>query len=619
MTPVLSEAELIELLVAHLRVAVWQVDGEGRFTYVASNEVSTGKLSRSDFIGRSIDELFGDLPSPLEAHRRALAGEAHRSIVDYVGSPWDSYYQPLRDREGKVIGVAGVAVDIGERLKTLTELRQTEEVTRRILEAVPAGIVLVSAQGEVLDANRKAVEILGLSYDKLRKRFVQEFEPDTIFEDGRLCPADDYPVSRCLRSREPQDPMTIGVKRPDGQIAWCVFTAIPATHPVTNEFIGVVVTFHDISQRKQEELERAQLQRQLAESQKLEAIGRLAGGLAHDLNNILSAILGHASLLKEKFALGSEEHEGASTIEIAGERAARLTKQLLAFARQGTRRNEYLDVDHVIAESIDLLSGTMRQSVRITHRRARTRAIVFGDSMQLQQVFLNLALNAQDAIPDSGDIVFETSVDRFADRIAVSIRDTGSGMTDEVRARIFEPFYTTKQKGTGMGLALAYGIITSHGGSIEVDSRPGGGTTFEILLPRAEIQSQPGVPEQRPSKKYVLIVDDEAIVRSTAELLLNRLGWPALVAADGAEAVAIYREKSDQIALVLLDLVMPIMGGRECLRALRAFDPDVRAIVSSGYDRDNIAKDMLGAEMVGFLQKPYSLTKLREAVERALA
>jgi two-component system, cell cycle sensor histidine kinase and response regulator CckA len=616
----LSHEDLLNLFVAHLPCAVWQTDADGVFTYVHSHNFAAGVSKAEDYVGRSIDELFASVPTVLEANRRALAGEAHRATVYYGTSPWDGYYQPIRDRSGKIIGTAGVAIDISERLKTLADLQQTEEVTRRILETVPAGIVLVSPTGGILDANRQARDILGLAYDELTKRYVQDFQRETIWEDGSDCPPEAYPVSRCLATHEAQPPATIGVRRPDGKIVWCVFTAIPATHPATKEFIGAVVTFHDISQRKLKEQEHAQLQRQVAESQKLEAIGRLAGGLAHDLNNILSAILGHASLLRDRAPVGSEEHRGASMIEIAGERAARLTKQLLAFARHGSQRSDQVDIDETIAASVDLLSGTLRENLRITHRRSISPAIVVGDATQLQQVFLNLALNAQDAMQDSGDLVFETSVSPEG-AVAVSVRDTGTGMTNEVRARIFEPFYTTKKNGTGMGLALAYGIITGHGGSIDVRSAPDAGTTFEIQLPRAkpELATPASATKTTPKRKYVLVVDDEEIVRSTTALLLDRIGWNALGASDGSEAVAIYREKSAEIAVVILDLVMPGMGGRECFRALRAFDPEVRAIVSSGYDRDGIAKDILGAGLAGFLQKPYTLAKLREALDRALA
>jgi CheY-like chemotaxis protein len=269
----------------------------------------------------------------------------------------------------------------------------------------------------------------------------------------------------------------------------------------------------------------------------------------------------------------------------------------------------------MIAESIDLLSGTLRGNIRITHRRSASPALVMGDLTQLQQVFLNLALNAQDAMEESGDLVFSTVVNHETKKVSISVRDTGSGMTEEVRSRIFEPFYTTKENGTGMGLALAYGIINGHGGSIAVQSKPGAGSTFEIQLPMALEEPAPTVARDLV-RKHVLVVDDEEIVRSTAVLLLERLGWPALVAADGAEAVAIYREKGDQIAVVILDLVMPLMSGRECFRALQAFDPEVRAIISSGYDRDGLGVEISGA--LGFLQKPYTLAKLREALERAL-
>ncbi len=616
----LSNDELLRVIVTHVPLAMWVTDDAGVVTFVTGHEAALGRINAKAFVGTPFEQAFADNPEVVEANRRALRGEAHRGIVTLGGAPFDAFYHPLRDPEGRIVGSAGVAVDISERQKTLADLRQSEEVTRRILEAVPAGIVLVSPEGSILDANRQAIDILGLSYDQLTHRYVQDFETETIWEDGSPFAAEDYPVSRCLATREAQPPATLGVVRPDGQISWCVFTAIPATHPVTQEFIGAVVTFHDITLRKKEEQERVRLERQLAESQKLEAIGRLAGGLAHDLNNILSAILGHASLLKEVFPAGAEEHEMADAIEKAGERAARLTNQLLGFARHGTRQSNPLDVDEILGESIDLLSGTMRKNIRITHRRAAETIWIVGDRTQLQQVMLNLSLNAQDAMPAGGDLVFGTAVSRENGTVVISVRDNGTGMPEQVQKRMFEPFYSTKSTGTGMGLALAYGIVKAHQGTIQAVSSVGEGTTFRITLPLSERASrETPMVEPAPERNHVLIVDDEEMVLSTTALLVHRLGWKTTTASNGAEAVRIYRDRGDHIRVVILDLVMPGMGGRECFRALRALDPEVRVIVSSGYDRDGIARDILGTAKTEFLQKPYTLALLRDALARALA
>lgn len=615
-----TNEELLELIIANIPVVIWSIDVEGRFTFVNGRDA---RIER--YLGRSLDELFGDNPAVLEANRQALRGEEHRAVVEYGGVPYDAYYRPLLSKDGKVLGAIGVAMDVSEGQRTLAELRQSEALTRRIIEAVPGGIVLVSAAGEILDANAKAMDFLGLTYDQLTHRFIEDFDTETIHEDGTPFPVVEYPVARCLATRQPDGPATLGVKRRDGTVYWGVFTAVPATHPRTDEFVGAVVTFLDITTRKVEEQRRADLERQLAEAQRLEAIGRLAGGLAHDLNNILSAILGHASLLKDAFPPGTEEHREAATIELAGQRAAKLTHQLLGFARRGKHQNEPIDVDRTVREAIDLLTGTLRKNVRVEHKRSEAPAIVMGDATQLQQVLINLAINAQDAMPDGGDLTFVTTIqkDRGADpRAHLTVSDTGSGISADVQGRIFEPFFTTKESGTGMGLAMVYGIIQNHGGQIRVESERGRGTTFHIMLPASSDQrpddTEPAARKRVTERKRILIVDDDEIVRTTAALLLKRLGYDSVGASSGPEAIERYRLDGD-IALVILDLVMPEMSGRECFHALRELDPKVRALISSGYDRDDLAAEILREGVGGFLQKPYTLDALRSAVEDALS
>jgi signal transduction histidine kinase/ActR/RegA family two-component response regulator len=394
---------------------------------------------------------------------------------------------------------------------------------------------------------------------------------------------------------------------------------------------------NEIRDRLQAEDERSRLQDQLRQSQKLEAIGTLAGGVAHDFNNLLTGILGYSGIIRLQAASGGKIAEAAEVIENAAERAKNLTAQLLGFARKGKNQHVPVDVAAIIQEVVTLLSRTINKKIVMRQRIGAPKSIVMGDPGQLQQVILNLAVNARDAMPEGGELAFETEIVDLDENycqthpeaapgrhLAIAVSDTGGGIPREIQDRIFEPFFTTKGRGegSGMGLAMVYGIVKNHGGSIGLYSESGKGTTIRIYLPftESEVSRLPAHEEAAAiaGRGVILFVDDEVVVRQVGAEMLRTLGYEVVTARDGAEAVEIYERLVDGVDLAIVDMMMPKMDGKECFQQLRRINPRLRAILSTGYGRDGAAQEILAEGMVGFVQKPYRMSQLSETVATAL-
>ena len=399
---------------------------------------------------------------------------------------------------------------------------------------------------------------------------------------------------------------------------------------IGEQIVGRVWNFRDISERRK-------LQDQLIQSQKMEAIGQLAGGIAHDFNNLLTCILGHANLLMLDTRPGSADHNAIQTIEKAAERASALTSQLLGFARRGKILNVSVNLNEIIHEVLGLLRRTIDKNIRCTERLCAEQPLLQGDPGQIQQIILNLAINARDAMPEGGELTVESTVIIYDEAFCrahldckpgsyarISITDTGVGIPHDIQKHIFEPFFTTKEqgKGTGMGLAMAYGIVTNHGGAIHLHSEAGQGTTFHVDFPLVAklIPEEPSNRQPRPThgSGHILLVDDEEIVREIAVRMLQNLGYDVTSAENGLAGVEIFRRDYPTIDLVILDMIMPEMSGQECFRMLREVDPGVPMILSTGFDVEGKAQELMDEGMVGFIQKPYRIADLSQAVAQAL-
>jgi nitrogen-specific signal transduction histidine kinase/CheY-like chemotaxis protein len=380
------------------------------------------------------------------------------------------------------------------------------------------------------------------------------------------------------------------------------------------------------------------LEEQLRQSQKMEAIGQLAGGVAHDFNNILTVIHGHASLLAAS-GLDEAGSRSAHQIALAAERAAGLTRQLLTFSRRQLIQPKRLNMNKIVGNMTDMLGRILGEDVALHLNYSTASATVEADAGMMEQVLLNLAVNARDAMPRGGQLsvrisivdVNEDHVQRHPEAragrfVCVSKTDTGSGIPPENLSRIFEPFFTTKEvgKGTGLGLATVYGIVKQHQGWVEVESTVGKGTTFRIYIPYVgEEQTQAEKPTTqitiRGGTETILLVEDEKPVRELVARVLERHGYKLLQAGTGAEAVEVWRSHKDQIHLLLTDLIMPgNMNGRELAEALWMERPELKVIFTSGYSADIVGKDFKIESDLNFLQKPYHPQTLALAVRRCL-
>jgi len=375
----------------------------------------------------------------------------------------------------------------------------------------------------------------------------------------------------------------------------------------------------------------------LRQSQKMEAVGQLAGGIAHDFNNLLQVILGCVNVLKFEVAPDGKACEDVQMIENAAQRAAQLTHQLLGFARKGQNLSVQVEPDNVVRDAAALLHRTLGERIELATRLEAGGAVILGDPNQLLQVLLNLAVNARDAMPDGGTLTIATELADCNEacanchprtpsgkHVVIAVADNGHGMSPAVRRHLFEPFFTTKKpgEGTGMGLAMVYGIVKNHKGHIEVDTAEGRGTSFRICLPAAQKASVDSsrIQNDRPAcgSGRILVVDDEQLIRMVATRMLEKLGYQVAAVPGGKEAVEYCRAHPGEIDLVIIDLAMPGMNGYDTFLALKEIDPEVKAIMSTGYDREGAVQAALDAGVLAFIRKPYELKELFEIVGKVM-
>jgi len=499
-----------------------------------------------------------------------------------------------------------------QRKQSEEALRQSEATVRSIFENSLDGIMIVEDEGFCVEANSAAGGLVGLSREDLRGRSLLEFL-------GRDQEGD------WIQMRDSGSGRTrFWVRRDDGvkRLCDCGFSAhiLPGRH---------LIVLHDITEQQN-------LEERLRQSQKMEAVGRLAGGVAHDFNNILGVITGYAELMQMTAADAAQSFR-ADKIMAATEKAAGLTKQLLAFGRRQMMTPHPLDLGMVIGEVTNMVEVMVGAEIQLRiHVQVEDLGVVNADQGQLEQVILNLAANARDAMPNGG--VLSIKIERHTsagiaadvppgDYVMLSVRDNGIGMDPETQSRIFEPFFTTKQTGTGLGLATVYGIIKQSNGHIAVDSEPGVGTTFSIYLPRiaetiedVEQKSRQAPPQRRyyNGTETILLVDDEEDLRNaTAEYLIG-CGYKVTKARDGKEAIEVSDGFRGEINLLISDIVMPNISGRSLVDHVRKTRPDTSVLLISGYADDAVIRHGIYHDRAGFLQKPFTFQLLGSRIRALL-
>ncbi len=538
--------------------------------------------------------------------------------------------QMLFEELSEDIGYALHSMEMAEEhRRTEAALRESEARYRALFDGSADGILIADvATKELRYANPSMCEFLGYSQAELSDMKVMDLHPPgelskvlAEFEAqsrGEKTLAEDIP---CLQK--------------DGTVVYADVNAVTISVDGRPCNVGF---FRDITERKRAEQEKQRLESQLFAAQKMETVGRLAGGIAHDFNNLLTGIAGLLNFAREASEEGSQIHTDLSEALTLTERATTLTGQLLAFSRRQTLQPVVLDMNSLIDEQARMLRRLIGEDIELKFLPDPDLGNVRADPGQMQQIIMNLAVNACDAMPDGGSLTIETAnaeLDEEYARVHVSVApgryvmiavsDTGSGMDEQTRAQVFEPFFTTKElgHGTGLGLSTVYGIVKQHNGNVWVYSEPGKGTTFKVYLPRCEDEvdtRQAARGAQTPSGggETILLVEDEPAVLKLIQRMLTRLGYAVLVAQTPTEAVALAREHGGNIDLLLTDVVMPEMNGRELAERLRRRWPHIRVLFMSGYTANVIAHRGVLDDDVWFIQKPFSAHELATRLRQVL-
>ncbi|MFC1493506.1 PAS domain S-box protein [candidate division KSB1 bacterium] len=568
-----------------------------------------------------IENISGIIKTGTPVHNVRL------SINTRNGERWIKVDQiPYKDIDGNTSGIIGFAIDITDRVHVEEELRDSESKYRDLVENINEILFRIDTKGKISYISPTCYSVLGLKPEKIINRSFLDF----------IHKEDKNEIERQLNDviKGKSDPYEYRINHISGDIKWVQSYSKPIYK--NGKVTGIQGLMRDNTGKKNAETEKKNLEEQLFQAQKMESIGRLAGGIAHDFNNILSSIMGYAELLKMQVNSENPTEEKAVNIILKGtKKAAALTRQLLGFARRDKTNPVPLIANQIIKESVKVSVRIFEKMIKVIYDFEPKLYIIEADRNQLDQIFTNLLINAKDAMPEGGTILFKTEnieITKESSKkqpqlgmgkyIMISIVDTGVGMSDEIRKNIFEPFFTTKGegKGTGLGLAMVYGIVKNHDGHIEVDSEVGKGTTFRIYFPASdkELEEVPEEVEIIYGNETVLVIDDEEDVRSFTKTLLEKIGYKVITAKDGFEGIDIFFIKKDKIDLVLLDMIMPKMTGINTFEQLKSIDPDIKVLVVSGHSKEGQAEEILRKGAMGFVQKPFSLEILSKAIHEVL-
>lgn len=609
---------------------IFQITPEGDFINVnpslcrmlgySAPEEMVKKVSWAETNQFVMPQEFTRFKEIIERHEvlRGLETQVYRKDRKKI---WISIYARIvRNEDGGIARYEGTIENITDRKHAEEALFESEEKYRSIIEESHVGVYIIQ-DGFFRFVNQTFCQIHGYEHEEI----VDRMKPNDFVH-----PEDIASIRKSIRNvfagEARTSEITFRVRHRDGEIR---------TMKAINSFLlykrkpAIIGTLLDVSKERV-------LEQQLLQSQKLEGIGKLAGGIAHDFNNMLGVILGNAQLAMLNVSPEDKVFEFCSKIETAASKAAEFTRQLLAFSRKQVLELRIMDLNGLVADFEKMIHRVIGENIEMSISYKDYLPMIKADSGQINQVLLNLIMNAREAMPSGGRITLKTDLMYIDEKqvhlypdasignyVMLSIRDTGTGIEKEVLNKIFEPFYTTKTSGTGLGLSVVYGIVKQHDGFIHVDSRPSIGTTFNIFLPakdEVDNSSAKDVQTVATGSETILLVEDDQELRKVATMMLQMLGYQVYATSNGMDGVALFKEKIDHIDLVILDVVMPKMNGYEALKSMREIKSSLPALFVTGYGLEGISPDAIVGKNIDILQKPYKVDtlsqKIREIIER---
>jgi two-component system cell cycle sensor histidine kinase/response regulator CckA len=609
--------------------AVFVKDLDGRYLMINTAGARFLGLTPEEVIGKTDLELFvPEVGRAIVERDRKVVQSGQTQTYEEFGTAagvtrlYLATKGPFRDPDGEVVGLLGICRDITDRKRAEEQVRQSQESLRIHIEKTPLAVVEWDLEFRVSAWNPSAERTFGYSRHEAIGRYGDFIVPPQYRQQVNQ-------VWRQLLARQGGSHNINDNLTKDGRIITCEWHNTPLVDEA-GRVLGVASFVEDVT-------ERVALEERFRQSQKMEAVGRLAGGVAHDFNNLLTVILGYAQVLADGLPPGRLA-DSTGQIKSAAERAAGITRQLLAFSRKQVLSPRIVDLNDIVLNLDSLLRRLIGEDIEVFTSPARDLAAVKADPGQIEQVIMNLALNARDAMPHGGKLALETSNADLDEAYAhdhqplepgsyvmLAVSDTGVGMSPDVQARIFEPFFTTKEvgKGTGLGLSTVYGIVKQSGGYIWVYSEPGRGTTFKIYFPRVEQPAQMLSAEKRlrsmeQGRETILLVEDDPQLRDLTSSVLVQCGYKMLVASSPEEGLAIARDGTADIRLLITDVVMPRMNGRQLAEQLVRLAPGVRVLYISGYTSDAIVHYGVLDDGLWFLPKPFTLAALVNKVREVL-
>lgn len=518
-----------------------------------------------------------------------------------------------------------------ERQRAEEALRDSEARYRSVVLAMQEGIILQQADGTILTCNTSAERILALPVTEILGHTSCDLSWRAIHEDGSPFPCESYPAMVTLQTGQPCSNVVLGIRRPDdGKLTWIAMNSQPLFHPDESLPHAVITSFTDITEKKQ-------LEAQFLRTQRLESLGTLAGGIAHDLNNILTPILGVVQLLPRKLPHLDERTQSLiDLLEISAQRGVDLVKQILSFTRGIEGKPNLFQIRHVMSEIRQIIQQTFPKSIQLSIDLPADLRTISADATQLHQVFMNLCINARDAMPEGGILSIAAEnfwVDENYARmnpdahvgpyVAITFADTGMGIAPEILDRIFDPFFTTKEigKGTGLGLSTVMGILKNHRGFLKVESEVGKGTCFRIYLPAVESlesKTEEAIAPLGGHGELILVVDDERSIQEIVQASLEQYNYKVITASDGIEAIALYAQQKNEIGAILLDMMMPSLDSVTTILTLQQLNPDVKIIAVSGLATNDAVAKAISSNVKCFLAKPFTAQEILTALQTVL-